>query len=55
MKTKILVFGVVGVVCLLLSGCVGTAKSVLTVNKTIHLDERPLDGLQLGWRLEWAH
>lgn len=34
-------------------GCVGTAKASLTLNKTIHLDERPLEGLQIGWKLEW--
>lgn len=36
------------------SGCVGTAKGSLTLNKTIHLDERPLEGLQIGWKWEWS-
>lgn len=35
-------------------GCVGTAKASFTLNKTIHLDERPLEGLQIGWKWEWT-
>ena len=40
-------------IVLVCSGCVGTTKSVLSMNKTIDLDERPLDGLQISFRLEW--
>ena len=35
------------------SGCVATTKAAFTMNKTVELDRHPLDGLQLGLRLEW--
>lgn len=34
-------------------GCVGVAKASLTLDKTIDLDARPLDGVRVGIRLEW--
>jgi len=34
------------------TGCVGTTKSSLTMNKTIDLDKRALDGVQISFRLE---
>jgi len=48
------VFFVIAVAALSASGCVGAAKASLTLDKTIHLDERPLEGLQIGWKWEWS-
>lgn len=45
---------ILAVAALSTAGCVGTAKASFTLNKTIHLDERPLEGLQVGWKWEWV-
>ena len=54
MKTKIWGLVFAAVVLSTMAGCVGTARASFTLNKTIQLDERPLEGLQIGWKWEWS-
>lgn len=37
----------------LMTGCVATTKAAFTVNKTIELDRRALDGAVVSFKLEW--
>jgi len=37
----------------LMTGCVATTKAAFTLNKTIELDKRALEGTVVGLKLEW--
>lgn len=46
------IFAIVGLLPLT-AGCVATTKAAFTLNKTIELDKRALEGTVVGLKLEW--
>ena len=52
--TMTILLKVVVLAAVLLSGCTITpSRSSLAINKTIDLDEQPLDGARIEFRMDW--